>query len=380
MSTRSLNQDMVLVGLEGAGKTSIISRVFKFFSADDLVQLTPTVLVDASFFSLNIIQRPISVLDLGGQEQFLWHHLNNPEIFTNANIIIYVVDVQRLDRLKKVLTYFNNIKAILQKSPNAPREFLLLHKFDKSKRDELNFVLPTVLVQLLDVLGNDTTFFMTSIYDDSLIKVFTYILSFLFPLEVISQGLSHELSITLLPEIVYQIANLQNFSISTVNASRVYDFMNMFGKIVTNNIVQRNWHSYFAKQLNLPFKHDILEKKDADREQLSTTSRHGRKNGDVTVGENNKHIFTTYLDDKTIFFELNFNIPLIQESTPKKSDSTYSEEEQEFFLRFILLIATQGLIKGLCESVGCSLELLTLIPHVDVINGSFQLEGVVKCR
>ncbi len=368
---------MVFVGLEGAGKTSIISRVFKFFTTEEITRLTPTVLMDASLFSLKIIRQPIAILDLGGQEQFLTHHLKNSNIFTDSKIIIYVVDVQRLDRLNKVLQYFAQVKAIVQASRQSPREFLLLHKYDKSKKDELSFLLPTILTRLLDVLGNDITFFMTSIYDDSLFRVFTYILSFLFPIEVISQGLSHELTAKLLPTII-QISTSQLQSSITKKTARVYNYMKAFGKIITNSIVQRNWYFYFLKQLQLTNVDEFPDNMITQSIDLSKNTENIDNMKNNFSEDSNSYVFLNLLDENTISFDVKMELHISSESPPKKS--TKSDNNDEFLATLVLTIAFQGLIKGFCDSMGCRLRLLSLIPQVNTTKESFQLEGVVKCH
>ncbi len=368
---QQINSDIVLVGLEGAGKTSIVSRIFKFFSTDEITKITPTVLMDASVFSLKIVQRPISVLDLGGQEQFLQQHLNNPTIFTNTNIIIYVIDIQRPDKLKLTLNYFARIKNIIRRKKNAPQEFLLLHKFDKSKKDELNFLLPAILTSLLDVLGNETTFFLTSIYDDTLVKVFTYILSFLFPVEVISQGLTHPLTTRILPATIEMVAKYGKNSINKLTVA--HDFSKMFGKTITKNIIQRNWHKYFLTQLNIEndsLMNPNLKKKNAT--MRITKTKQSKPEEDLHL--KSLTIFN-YPDDNTLFFEL--NIPInVDEDTRAILPVLIN---QEFLFSFIINATLQGLIEGFCESVNCSLQYFSLNSQFNYQNNTIQVEGSLKC-
>ena len=83
-------QRIVMVGLDGAGKTAILYQV----KMGEVVQTTPTI-----GFNVETVKRKnlsFSVWDVGGQDQIrgLWRHY-----FLNTAAVIFVVDSNDVNRL-----------------------------------------------------------------------------------------------------------------------------------------------------------------------------------------------------------------------------------------------------------------------------------------
>jgi len=93
---------ILFTGLDGAGKTSIISALHREFSK--IALLEPTRGAQRSSFKL--LGREISEWDLGGQKSYLLSYLENPsKYFDETEIAIYVIDMLDGSHIKESLRY-----------------------------------------------------------------------------------------------------------------------------------------------------------------------------------------------------------------------------------------------------------------------------------
>ena len=105
------HKKILLTGLDNGGKTSILAVVQDKFSI--IKSLLPTRGVKRE--RLDFFGFPIISWDLGGQVQYREKlYFNRPELFfTEADIIIYVVDSQEPDRFPESANYFREVLKIL---------------------------------------------------------------------------------------------------------------------------------------------------------------------------------------------------------------------------------------------------------------------------
>ena len=117
---------LLMLGLDNSGKTSLLQVIKKKFARDIL----PTRGVKRE--KLDFFGYPIISWDLGGQVQFRenWY-FEKPELyFTDANLMIYVVDVQDEDRFEESAEYFEKILNILDDLNENIPILIVLHKSD----------------------------------------------------------------------------------------------------------------------------------------------------------------------------------------------------------------------------------------------------------
>jgi small GTP-binding protein len=105
---------IVLVGLDNAGKTTLITTLSEKYSA--IRQLLPT--RGLARQSINLFGYEISTFDLGGQADYRKGYFEKADmVFTATDLILYCIDIQdpnrfqeSLDYLKKILTTCANLK------------------------------------------------------------------------------------------------------------------------------------------------------------------------------------------------------------------------------------------------------------------------------
>lgn len=117
---------VLMVGLDNGGKTSLLNIIKNKFMRD----LMPTRGVKRE--KLDFFGFPIISWDLGGQVQFRenWY-FKKPELyFSEANLMLYVVDIQDKNRFEESVEYFKKILAILEELEEKIPIVIVLNKSD----------------------------------------------------------------------------------------------------------------------------------------------------------------------------------------------------------------------------------------------------------
>ncbi|TXT61407.1 MAG: Small GTP-binding domain protein [Promethearchaeota archaeon] len=142
-ATQGLLQKVVVVGLDNAGKTAILSRFGKRLGIKDLSSLEPTKGVNRLTFDTDTSKKTqILIWDFGGQEQYRQDYINNPEkYFIQTDLLIYVIDVQDPDRFDKSFEYFEDILKILETLEENPYILVFFHKVDPDLKGDSEILL-----------------------------------------------------------------------------------------------------------------------------------------------------------------------------------------------------------------------------------------------
>jgi len=180
------------MGLDNAGKTSIITAITKRFGfEDEISKLMPTrkVARDAfKFLGVEFIR-----MDFGGQSQYREEYLKSPSKYiSGADLIYYVIDAQDFDRFVETIDYLDQILLYLKEEQEYPPICILFHKFDPQLvKDKLTNQRILTIKQALTRYSHDFDifFFETTIYDiKSIMDAFSSGLSLLFEkMEMVSQ-------------------------------------------------------------------------------------------------------------------------------------------------------------------------------------------------
>jgi len=118
---------ILFIGLDGAGKTSIISALHREFSQIALIEPTR----GAQRSSFKLLGRQISEWDLGGQKKYLISYLNNPnKYFDGTEVAIHVIDILDGPRIKESLSYLYDVVDKFKEMKIEPQIVILFHKFD----------------------------------------------------------------------------------------------------------------------------------------------------------------------------------------------------------------------------------------------------------
>ena len=169
--------DICILGLANVGKTTILKRIFQSVPFTELKAIKPTVAKERSVFSPSWFIETINVLDLAGQQQYLNTHIT-PANFEHKDAILTVVDVQNLDQLPQVKTYFEKVAALVKTIEVKPYLVFFMHKYDPEKHNILEKNTQAYENLCQDVFRDlEPHIFLTTIYDTSLFEAFSIILS-----------------------------------------------------------------------------------------------------------------------------------------------------------------------------------------------------------
>jgi len=122
-------QKVIVVGLDNAGKTAILSEFGEKLGIGDLANLKPTKGVERK----NIPGSDLDLImwDLGGQLEYRKNYLEHPEhYFLQMDLLLYVLDIQDYERYEESLRYFKEILDIIITLEEKPYILIFLHKFD----------------------------------------------------------------------------------------------------------------------------------------------------------------------------------------------------------------------------------------------------------
>ncbi|MFX1345008.1 MAG: ADP-ribosylation factor-like protein [Promethearchaeota archaeon] len=131
------HKKLLMIGLDNGGKTSILAVVQDRFSI--IKSLLPTRGVKRE--KLDFFGYPIISWDLGGQVQYREKlYFNRPELFfTEADIILYVIDTQDPDRFPEATNYFREVLKVLVELKEIPAILVVLSKSDEDIRKTLQW-------------------------------------------------------------------------------------------------------------------------------------------------------------------------------------------------------------------------------------------------
>jgi GTPase SAR1 family protein len=131
------HKKLLMIGLDNGGKTSILAVLQDKFSI--IKSLLPTRGVKRE--KLDFFGYPIISWDLGGQVQYREKlYFNRPELFfTEADIILYVIDSQDPDRFPESANYFREVLKVLTELKEKPALLIVLSKSDDDIRKTLQW-------------------------------------------------------------------------------------------------------------------------------------------------------------------------------------------------------------------------------------------------
>jgi small GTP-binding protein len=165
---------IVLLGIENAGKTSIIKTLTHEF--DEIAKLKPTVSVQRTF--MEVLGKQLSIWDFGGQESYRDKYLTQPERYFDAiSHVFYVLDIQDPTMLGSNIMYFQGVFRRLKKFSPKAKFVLLFHKLDPDLKVPQNAL--QLQKEFLESCPEsaDIQYYHTSIFNPlSIVKAITFTL------------------------------------------------------------------------------------------------------------------------------------------------------------------------------------------------------------
>ncbi|MGQ4874483.1 MAG: ADP-ribosylation factor-like protein [Promethearchaeia archaeon] len=162
---------ILLFGLDNSGKSSILLSLQYNANLLDFTQLKPTFGLDVK--DIKGKDCIIYAWDFGGQEKYRVEYLKNLNNYIgNIDKIIYVIDVQDINRYEASLDYLAQIIEKLQEYKYRGTIDIFLHKYDpnirlKKELREIDNIVEEKLVKNIKNLKNENInidIFKTTIY------------------------------------------------------------------------------------------------------------------------------------------------------------------------------------------------------------------------
>jgi Ras-related GTP-binding protein A/B len=190
MEENDPNKKVLLMGKNGAGKTSMRSIIFANFLPKDTMRLGFTHSINESKIRF-LGTLCLALWDCGGQDHFMQHYFESQRdtLFRNVQVLIYVFDINSDDQ-KDMKYYKSCVEAIKEHSPTA-HLFVLIHKMDliqlEKRADAYEERKKTVIdnSEGLEVVCSGT-----SIWDETLYLAWSKIVKYMIPnSKLLSQSL-----------------------------------------------------------------------------------------------------------------------------------------------------------------------------------------------
>jgi len=196
------HKKLLLIGLDNSGKTSILAVLQDKFSI--IKSLLPTRGVKRE--KLDFFGYPIISWDLGGQVQYREKlYFNRPELFfTEADIMLYMVDTQDPDRIPEAVNYFREVLKVLEDLHEIPSVLIVLSKSDQDVRKTLQWQQNvTSIKNKLNSIGDEFDEFSIDYCDSTIFQRETIMQMFSIALKKVSD--TSEIIENILEEFTHQV-------------------------------------------------------------------------------------------------------------------------------------------------------------------------------
>ena len=175
-------QKILLIGLDGVGKTSLYQ---KFFLKKDPVQLQkiqPTRRI--AKYTHDFLRTDYTIIDAGGGKEFRQGYIGNTELVNDLSAIVFVVDVQNPPKYQETVNFFSVWLKSIANSIKGVKGYLLYNKVDPGKEGQVKQGLAHI-AQLFkpieSMFPGEMVKTLTSIYSDSTNQIFQRMLLDLMP-------------------------------------------------------------------------------------------------------------------------------------------------------------------------------------------------------
>ncbi len=129
---------VVIVGLDFAGKTSLINRLIYDTNYNDMANLEPTIGASVEEFQTDKLN--LVTWDLGGQKSHIEEYLTEPEkFFIQVDVLIFIFDSQDDRRYDQACQYLTDLVEIIESLNESPYLLILLNKADTDLIDDPDF-------------------------------------------------------------------------------------------------------------------------------------------------------------------------------------------------------------------------------------------------
>lgn len=175
-------QKILLIGLDGVGKTALYQKFFLKKDPAQLLKIQPT--RGIAKYEHDFLRTDYTIIDAGGGKEFRQGYIGNAELISDLSAIVFVVDVQNTQKYQETANFFNVWLKSVANSIKGVQGYLLYNKVDPGKEGQVK----QGLAHIAQLLGPIESMFpgemvktLTSIYSDSTNQIFQRMLLDLMP-------------------------------------------------------------------------------------------------------------------------------------------------------------------------------------------------------
>ena len=175
-------EKVLLIGLDGAGKTSLYQQFFLKKPISQLKQIPPT--RGIAQYDHDFLRSDFLIIDTGGDKKFRQGYIGNVELVKDIGAVVFVVDVQDISKFQEAANFFTVWLKSIVNHLKGVRGYLILNKIDPGMEGQLKGRLEQIaklLVPLDNLFPGELFKTISSIYTDSASQIFQRILLELMP-------------------------------------------------------------------------------------------------------------------------------------------------------------------------------------------------------
>ncbi len=130
------DKKLAVLGLDNAGKTSIITGMKQKFDLPETVKgLKPTLKVERTSFQF--MDHIIYLNDFGGQKHYIDEYLKHKiRYLSGIDLLFYVIDIQDSFRFEETVSYLDKILTYFEESKMDVPIVIMLHKTDPKLKED----------------------------------------------------------------------------------------------------------------------------------------------------------------------------------------------------------------------------------------------------
>jgi len=170
-------QRILLIGLNGSGKTAMYQKFFGHKTPEQLEKTPPT--RGIAKYHHDFLRTDIEIIDTGGNKSFRQGYLKNPDVTSNLCAVVYFVDVQNTKSYQEAANYLIQWTKTNAAALQGAKGYLIFTKIDPGTEGKLKSGLEKlagIIAPLDSAFPGELVKTITSIYSDSSNEIFQRIL------------------------------------------------------------------------------------------------------------------------------------------------------------------------------------------------------------
>jgi GTPase SAR1 family protein len=175
-------QKILLIGLDGVGKTALYQKFFLKKDPTQLLKIPPT--RGIAKYSHDFLRTDYTIIDAGGGKEFRQGYVGNTELVKDLSAVVFVVDAQNTSKFQETANFFTVWIKSIANHLKGIKGYLLYNKIDPGKEGQVKQGLAHIaqlLAPVESLFPGEMVKTLTSIYSDATNQIFQRMLLDLMP-------------------------------------------------------------------------------------------------------------------------------------------------------------------------------------------------------